>query len=691
MTDTDPRKTDAGGVFSRRGITVLAIAVVLWLIRYLPLFLPDARLWGINHLLFLPSGFTVAYAIAGILCLLALFPPISRRMESLFESAGRAFFPDLGYLPWAAVGVILLPIFWFFRMPTNLLGDGYTVINNIAGGLPVVFKWSEVGAVRAIYAVSRLVPVEGLARGEYAFALVSVVSGSLTIFFFFGIASELTKDRLMRLVFFCLLVFSGWSLLFFGYAENYPILWPFVTGYIYFAIRYLQGKARLIVPLIFLAVALLLHLQTVFFLASAIVLLLGRGRGRHLYNTHKAAAWIVIVGLAVIAIAAFVWEYHQSLPFRVHFLPVFTGRPATPNAAMFSPTHLLDMANELLLLVPLLPLLIILGWKGRRSLVDNPVGAFLLTFACGVLLLLLILDPRLGMGRDWDLFALSGLGVALVVMWCIASSAAVGRRLLPTLAVLAAVLVSPYFATNLSAKPSIEYMKWLLNLDADKNTSGMIMLRDYYRNTGDKQAADSLEAIIRPEREIVRLTDAAMKYAKAGRYQDAMAVVDSAFRMDPYSRESYNLRGAVYLEMGRDADAIRDFKTSLEMEPYDFRVLVNIARGYYRIGQRDSTMIYLHRAEKLNPNSPLVLQGLAMGFLAKQRYDSAYAYGRRLMAEDSTEANGWLAVGMYYYSSGIRDSARTYLERYATLVGPGPDRQRALRLLESLNSPPEKK
>ncbi len=686
MTDAEFHRTDAGDASPGIKLAVLGAAVALWLLRFIPLLIPHARLWGINHLFFLPPIYTIIYAVAGGLCLLAFIPQISRRMQSWFESWGDSLFGRSMYLRWAIVGVILLPILWFFRMPTNLLGDGYTVINNIAGDMPVIFKWSETGAVRAIYAVARILPVEGLSRGEYAFALVSVLSGAVTLFFFCGIAFELTEDALTRLFFLCLLVFSGWSLLFFGYAENYPILWPFTTGYVYFAVRYLNGRGPLIVPIIFLAAALILHLQTIFFLSSVIVILFGRGKGRRIYNRHTAVIWGVFAGIVVVAVAAYLWEYHQSLPFRIHFLPLFIGRTATPDAAMFSPAHLLDMANELLLIAPLLPVLIILGWKGRRSLVNNPVGVFLLLFSGGGLLLLLMLDPRLGMGRDWDLFALSGFGLTLAAMWSIAGAESIGKRLYPALAVLAAVLVFPFFATNLTAKSSIDYMKWLLNLDPAQSKSGMVMLRDFYADRGNTAAADSVNLEIGRRHPSANLGIAAINLLAAGQYDQAMALADSMFVLDPTSKESFNIRGNVYLKMGRYKQALKDLYTSLELGPYDYRTMVRVAEVYYRQNRIDSAMKYLRRAQKYGPRAPTVIESMAVAFLAQRQYDSAFVYGKRLVQIDSMSATGYFITGAYYYMHGDSAQARTNLTHCVRISRPGPNRDQAIGMLRKLDS-----
>ncbi len=667
-----------------------AVSVLLFALRPITYLFPQARLWGINHLLFLPFEFLIVYLVGSVLCLVAFIPAVGNYLSERFRGAGEYLFEGRRRMKWVDIAVILIPVFWFLRMPTNLLGDGYTVINNIAGDLPTIFKWSETGSVAVVYAVSRLIPVEGLARGEYAYAIVSVLSGAVSVFFLLGIAYEIGSDAASRLFCACLLLFTGWSLLFFGYAENYPVLWPMITGYLYFGIRYLAGKNSIVVPIIFLVASAALHLQTLFYFPSIAVIILGRGFGSRLYKRNRIVIWISLAVIGAAAVAAFVWRYHHSISFAVHFLPLFKGRPATPDYAIFSLNHLIDMVNELLLLMPLLPVLVIIGWNGLKRILRHTTPVFLLVFACGGVILLLVFDPRIGMGRDWDLFATVGPGVMMILLWATVHAEISLMRLYAPMALLAAILVFPFFATNLSAGPSIEYMKWLLDLDKSKSPTGMIMLRNYFRDTGNTDIADSIEIQIREHWDMLRYYNLANEYAASGRFQEAMAVVDTVFALDPYSRDSYSLRGTVYSAMGRYDEAIADFETSLEMEPYNFIIIVNLARVYYKTGQHEPMMKYLRRAEELNPESDFVLQALAMGFLAKQQYDSAYVYGRRLLQVDSTAPNGHLATGVYFYSTGLPDSAVVYLERYVELIGPGPDRDRALRLLKTIGEERQK-
>ena len=661
------------------------VSVILWLAHLAPLLFPQARLWGVNHLLFLPKAYTLIYAGFGILALSAFIPAVAGRLSRVMETAGTALFDSPQYWKWMVAGLASLPVFWLLRMPTNLLGDGYTVINNVAGDLPVIVKWSEMGAIAVTYWVSRLLPLEGLARGEYAFAIVSVISGAVTMMVFCGLAYELGRDSRERLWIWCLLVCSGWMLLFFGYAENYPILWPFVTGYLYFGLRYLMGKGGIIIPAFLLLAALGLHLQMAFFAGSFLVLVFGRGAGGEIYHRHKKRIGVILAAVGIAAAAVFVILYHTSLSFRIHFLPPLTGRPGTPGYAVFSLAHLADIANELILLVPLLPMLIVMGWSRLRTVSNHPAGVFLAAFAAGGIILLSIFDPRLGMGRDWDLFALCGLGVALALAWSGAGASAAVRNLYPGLVATALLTVLPFFAANLKYQPSIDYMRSLLALDHAKSAPGMIILRDFYYNHGEYQRGDSVDQAIWDEHPSTRLGMQALDLITAGQPNEARLLADSMFTLDPYARTNYTVRGSVYMAMGRYDSAIADLETAIRLGSDDSRTFVKLAQAYYATRQFDQMMVYLRRGQKLNPDGVYVLQAVAMGFLAQEKYDSAYAYGIRLIGVDSTVPNGYLAAGVAQFYLGDRDEAKALLSRFIKLGGPSIDLQRAKTILEQID------
>ena len=131
----------------------------------------------------------------------------------------------------------------------------------------------------------------------------------------------------------------------------------------------------------------------------------------------RPATWLAIA----LPIAALAWLGPQLLhTFRAfdaaHHLPGGTGNPRGALAYAFAPLHLADLANLLVLFVPLLPLLI---WfvarepAARTSTERVLLAALLLPWAA----ILLLVRPQQGLFRDWDMYAAAGtlLATALAV------------------------------------------------------------------------------------------------------------------------------------------------------------------------------------------------------------------------------------------------------------------------------------
>ncbi|MDD4050612.1 MAG: hypothetical protein PHR28_01770 [candidate division Zixibacteria bacterium] len=665
--------------------TGLILAAIIWAAHLLPFALPETRVWGFDHLLFLPSGYTVIFIVLGAAALTIMaWPPARRFADRLFGSAADAILVDRpSYIRWAAVAAGSLVVFWFARLPLSLLGDGYSVVHNISAKIPVVIKWSEMGAVSIVHFVSTLLPYSGLERGEYAYAIVSVVSGALTVFVFLAIAFELGRDGRSRLFAFCLLLFSGWTLLFFGYTENYPVLWPVVAAYTYFSIRYLRGKTNLILPLIFLIAAVVLHLQAVFLLPSLILLLISRGKGKTWYRRFRKTLWTAAVVVLIGGVAIFYMAYQRSIAFRSFFVPPFDGRPLTPDYFLFSPGHLLDIINEITLLIPLWPLAFAIGRREWREVFGDIALRFLLLICLGGVVLLLALEPKLGMARDWDLFALAGLGPMIILIMALLSSER-WRPLFPGLALLALGLSFPFWTVNMSRPTTIAYYESLLRLDNRQSRPGMIVLRDYYYDIGDSTRGDVIDREIYEKFPSIRMARAANELSSAGDYGKAMIMADSVYHSNPYSSEGYNLRGLVLMRSRQYDQALADFRISASLAEYDYRTWVNIAMGYHYSKRPDEMMKALRQAQKLNPQEPVVLEALAMAFMSTRKYDSGQVYGRYLLEQDSTAYAGYLTIGVGYYVAGDLIRARQNLTRYIGLAPEGQDRRHAIEILDRI-------
>ena len=109
---------------------------------------------------------------------------------------------------------------------------------------------------------------------------------------------------------------------------------------------------------------------------------------------------------------------------RQHLLPAGAG-PAQALAFAFEPRHLLDAVNALLLVAPA-TLAGLVAALDRRAVRGGRIGVVLFAAALPFALELLLVHPRQGMVRDWDVFATAGAVIS------IAAATALGAALATT-------------------------------------------------------------------------------------------------------------------------------------------------------------------------------------------------------------------------------------------------------------------
>jgi hypothetical protein len=140
---------------------------------------------------------------------------------------------------------------------------------------------------------------------------------------------------------------------------------------------------------------------------------------------RRVETWFAIaipmaaLGVMIPRIAAIVRRWDTE-----HFQPGGASGAALA-ARTFTPERFADIANLLVMLVPLLLVALVAIPAARRAPArsgDRPGDelAYLLALALPYLAVMLVLHPAQGMYRDWDDFAATGIAVALVAAWILA-------------------------------------------------------------------------------------------------------------------------------------------------------------------------------------------------------------------------------------------------------------------------------
>ena len=463
-----------------------ALALVLAGVR------PDPRPWGVHFYAFLPR---LVWFAAALVLALFLVPAAARRAERFAGSIGAGLSRPVFLL--AGVALASAPFFYLARLEFQFLGDGMVWVNAIDEGKPF-HHFEPLAATLTSLLAKTLAPAHaGTAAGALSIALGPVYLFVTALLCRAGWNDGASRGRAWLLLF-----LHPVLLLYFGYAESYPLLLVVEVIYVLTLARAAQRRLPLVVPSLVLGLAIATHLTAIAWAPALLVLVLGRSVAPAGAPTKAAArvgvagipaGWLA--GLAAVALALGIGAATAgavgSSPARL--LREVLGAPGLGGQSLrwiVSPRHGIDLLNEFLLL--LAPVFVLLGGalsgpspstaaadggtkagansqrgarKATRTALDaggiplprafwNSVVALL----AGTLTVLLLVEPRIGGARDWDLFLPLLLPAVLLAMHVgsTAPAAAVGRAL-----VLALVMLVGWLAVGLDAKRSAQRLEVL--------------------------------------------------------------------------------------------------------------------------------------------------------------------------------------------------------------------------------------
>ncbi len=604
---------------------LLPIALIIPAAWIVASFFPDTRLWGINFFGFFSGAVFIALGVVTIAALaairvLAAKDPVTDTVPS--QNPWRAFA--------ALAPIASIALFWFFRTRTHFLGDGYQILSQLTGATPYIKPTETVEAFLHLAVRSFFGDTSAAVLSSYR--LLSIAGGALYVLTAIFAAARLVERPVDRMLFVLGLVTGGYGLLFFGYVENYTI---FVLAVFWFCLAGLfaaQGRCNRFWILVPLGVTLALHVIGAALIPAAVYLLIVDSPLARLRRT----AWIIL-GAAVLVAGGvlFVYLYRTNLFFRYAFVPLVPIEVTAEHYTLFSWRHLLDYANLRLLIVPAAPVVLITLWSLVRSL--KTAGRdlrFLLISVVSATIVTFVLDPKLGMPRDWDLFSFAAVPALLLFLTFTLSgkliSAARRRAVIYTI-ILGAVALGGRVAIQLSPTTAIDRLWTYIGLDHARNRATYQVLRDYYIEEDEPSRADKIEARYQRDYPEAALGVRAESLARSGQPDSAIALAEQAIRIDPIYWAGYSGLGYALIQK----------------ENYD------------------SALTVLRIANGLNPNNPIVVHNLGYAWLWAGRRDKAETLWKRAYQLDTNQTQSLIYLArLYRQENRLKDYAAT-LEKIA--------------------------
>ncbi|HVP35681.1 MAG TPA: tetratricopeptide repeat protein [Terriglobales bacterium] len=655
---------------SKFNLLIAVLCGLLILAHFISSFFPKSRLWGINHLGYFPLWLNILITVAGLSVLIPWFNQrISFYLTTLLAFAKNKF-SSRKYLWYLLFAFISIPIFYFLRDRTHFLGDGAQLISLLDSG-KLNIKWTEPLEVIAHLYLYRFLNLFLKVNAQTVYASISILSGAILVYFLFLFSELLGRDDEKGLLVFFVLGTMGAIQLFFGYAEHYTLLYLFVLAYLYFSLRFLKNKTGLMPVMLTFLLSVFSHFSA-FYLFPSLFFLLWNGFEFRNKQKRNYFRWIITV-LSLAGLSGFTIFYLENKWMLGQvFVPLYPGNYYAPDYTMFSLPHFADLLSLQLLLSPLGVILILTFLLGLSRISK---GNFSLQYKSSLFLILValfqlgynfILNPGLGMARDWDLFSATALGYTILGIYLLFQTLkekAVLRYASTALIFTSFLFTLPWILINHNPQLSINRFENLLNLDLKKSRNGRYALAQYYSARGMQKEKDKVSDEFNQKLPEINLTEIGLRFYNQGKIDAALGLLQRVVLLEPGFPEAHNFLGLAYYKTGKTEEAELEFRKTIELRPDYVDAYVNLGNLYTTSNQVDQAIKTYEKAVKLKTEEPDVYSNLALYCLAKNQVSRAKAYIKKALVLRPDSPNYHLNLGVILIKFRDLDGAEKELLR----------------------------
>lgn len=578
-------------------------------------FLPNYNIWGMNLWSFLPLFTKIIFLliVLGVLLMLWIRPLPE-------QTAGVA---NSFYLIAGGLILVLGGLFYFFRAKTYFLGDGYSLLGNMALDSPLV-KERNLGEALAHLQLKNLIGGDPKNAALLSYQFISYASGILTLIVTSIFAGTVFKNNLKRILFLLGVASGGYMLLAFGYVEHYSIFTLAVIIFTYLGVLTMLGKINrfwLILSFIF---ALFNHIFGIILLPALIYLLFANTKiSRKIGSLSFIIKLILSLIVSASAVALFLYFYNNSYFIRFAVLPVFANQFTVDGYTLFSLKHFVDLFNLYFMLLPGLLLMIYACFRFRKDKSRwTPELIFLSILSLSTFGAVFIFDPKLGFPRDWDLFAFSAIPPLILFYYLLLKSE---KKHLLEIAILSITLgfwvLAPRVYALHDSDTAIKQFKYYSQLAPIKNRLDQVHLINYYNNIGDSATAKTERENAIGNFPEEKLVNQAREKFYNGNYSEATKLVREALAINPVYVDAYNALGEFALDRQNFSNALENFKISEGLNGGEFFVYNNIGVTDIALKNYREAEKYLYQALRAKPNAIEAVVNLMRLYIETNRVD----------------------------------------------------------------------
>jgi len=640
---------------SRYSLAIVVLSALYLCALAAPIAYP-LSFWGINHLQYFDWSMRLLVLPGGIVLSVVLIMIVRRFRVS--ATVRRVVLYGL-------VPLLLSCGFYFLRVGHHYLGDGVLRIAML--DTTYMLMPTEPLGYLANVAVYRIAGPLFHFTSAQAMEALSYISGVITYFAALYFARTLCHSAEQRLTAFVVLMFSGVTLLYCGYAETYTLLPALLMFFFATGMRSLQGRLSMLIPGSLYLLLVLFHFQFLYLMPSMLLL------GYFGYQRKDRRAFTVSIIFSLLSLAAaIVAPLLSALPAKSlgdFFMPFLPGDDAY---WLFSARHILEIVNELLLtaIAPLILLIAVLVSRPKVLTMRNRSTLFAIASLPGALALLTLLHPSLGYPSDWDLFSSAGVIIAICAITLYATQKKFALNRAASLALVAVGITSflAYAAVMADYDKAMARQVDILTISGEQGAYGFesigndlserdmpdqaekmwrrsLKLRPHWRiygnlgqlelNRGDGDAAEyyTLRALSLDSTSSVLYMTLGMAYLVQKRFQLAETNLRRACSMTPREAGFHHNLALCLGEQGRLAEAEVEVRTALNLGPGVARFVAALGGILRDQGKYIESESVLLSGLKNNPVNPELIAQLAVLYKKTGHLDRA----REILSNFMTE------------------------------------------------------
>ncbi|MBT3605906.1 MAG: tetratricopeptide repeat protein [Candidatus Latescibacteria bacterium] len=383
------------------------------------------------------------------------------------------------------------------------------------------------------------------------------------------VGRNLTEKSLLL----CILLSLGFVVQFFGYVENYALLFPAILTFLLLGLLTLEDKCHIFAFSAFTGVLFPIHFVTFAFIPSyCIVLYLSiiKSDAKKISTYFLKTAFCALLLLGVSALLFTIVNFdilsYLTNPKQSHLL-AFNN--TTASYSVFAPSHILDLINLMLLLSPFACMVAFFVLPKPKIRV-TPQNIFLMSATLFSWALISVANPEIGFFRDWDALSFGSLPLTIFLFYILRDHvthpntlARVGTLFI-TGALFHALL---WIGVNAHREKSLNRYEAILK-------SGSVP---------SVPAAFSWEAI-------------GIYYRQQNQLPLAHNAYEQAAQSDPHNPRYLNAVGIFYDNKNDTSNALKYFKQAIVQNPKLSEVYLNIGNLFFKNSQYDSAKYYYEQA-----------------------------------------------------------------------------------------------